>query len=97
MARVVISSINGSDTATAVQIFSVAAPRVLSITMKARTGNAGSVYIADDSAAKSSGLELQSGDREDWDFSPTSIAGNSFWVFFSSSGDDLDYAALMEN
>lgn len=97
MARLVISSQNGTDTATSIQLFSTERPRIISITMKARAGNAGAVYLADDSAAKSSGFEVAAGDREDWDFSPITIKGTTVWAFFAVAGDDLDYAALMED
>ena len=97
MTRLVVDSINGSDTMAAVQIFTTDVPRIVSITMKARSGNVGSVFLADDSAALSSGLEVLAGDREDWDFAPATVKGSSIWVMFADSGDDLDFAALMED
>lgn len=98
MARKVISSQNITDTTSSIQfVTSAEEHRVFAITMKARIGNTGPVYIGTDSAAKSSGFELLKGDREDWVFHPLTVAANTFWVFGTSSGDKLDFMVVRED
>lgn len=97
MARLVIGSINVNDTADAVQVRSADLPRLMAATFKARASNAGGVFLADDSSAKSDGYELLAGDREDWTFKPASVKGSGLWVWGSDTGDRLDYALSLED
>jgi len=83
-----------SDTSTAVQLITVDVPQILAISMKARAGNVGSIFVADDSSAKSSGMEITAGGREDWNFHPTTHKASTIWVWGNSSGDRLDYVIV---
>lgn len=97
MARIVIASLNVADSSNAAQMLSTELRRVMAITLKARSGNVGGIYIADDSAAKSSGFELLANDREDWSFDRATVKGASFWAWGADSGDKLDYSVLLED
>lgn len=96
MARLVIASHTFTDSANAVQLFSTDSPKVMAIVFKARAANVESIYVADDSAAKSSGFQLAAGDREDWSFEPATVKATNFWVWASASGDIVGYTALLE-
>ena len=96
MARLFVASFTVADSVDAVQIQTSARPRMRSAVFKARTGNAGSVFLASDSAAKSSGFELAAGDREEWTVLPSSVKGSAVWVWGASSGDRLDYQLVVE-
>ena len=97
MARLIIGSIDIADTADAVELRSADLPRLMAVTLKARASNAGGVYMADDSAAKSAGFQLLAGDREDWTFEPASVKGTGIWVWGSDTGDLLDYVLMLED
>lgn len=97
MARPVMGSQLFGDSGNAVQLFTTEAPRVLAITFMARAGNTEGVYVADDSAAKSAGIQLLAGDTKEWVFEPVAVRATSFWVWASDSGDRLDYLAVMED
>ena len=56
MARMIVASLNVADSADAVPVLSAIRPRLRSAVFKARSGNTASIYLASDSAAKSSGL-----------------------------------------
>ncbi len=96
MARLLVASLNIADSVDAVQLESAPRPRVRTAVFKARAGNTGSVFLASDSAAKSSGFELVAGDREEWSMLPASVRGSTFWVWGESSGDRLDYQFVVE-
>jgi hypothetical protein len=97
MARIVIASLSIADSSAAAQLFTSDLPRVTAVSFKARPGNAAGIYLASDSAAKSSGFELLAGDREDWTFEPPTVKGTSFWAWGADSGDRLDYIVLFED
>ncbi len=96
MARLVVASLNLTDTMDAVQLQTSPRPRIRSAVFKARTGNTGSIYLATDSSAKSSGFELTAGSKEEWSLLPATVKGTTFWVWGASSGDRLDYQLLLE-
>lgn len=96
MARVVIGTESFGSSATAAQLFTTDNPKVMAIVFKARAGNTGGIYVANDSAG-TSGFELLAGDREDWSFEPATVKATSFYVWASDSGDVVDYTALLEN
>lgn len=97
MTRVTVGSLNISDSSDAVLLLATDAPRVFALTVKAREGNAGQIYLADDSSAKSAGWELYAGDQQAWTFHPTSVKGTSFYVWGNDSGDDLDYTIVTDD
>lgn len=97
MARALIASFNVADSSASEQLLTTGQSRVASIKLKAREGNTGAVYIADDSAAKSEGFQLLGGDSTNWTFSPATVKGASFWVWGADSGDRLDYTVLLED
>ncbi len=96
MARLLIASLSVADSVDAVPLQPSARPRVRSAVFKARVGNTGSIFLASDSAAKSSGFELGSGDREEWAMVPATVKGSAIWVWGASSGDRLDYQLVVE-
>ncbi len=96
MARVIVSSLNIADTVTAVQLQPSPRPRIKSVIFKARSANAGSIFLGSDSAAKSAGFELAAGNREEWPLLPATVKGTAFWVWGASSGDRLDFQLLLE-
>lgn len=97
MTRIVVASLNVADTVAAVQLQTAPRPRIRSAVFKARSGNTSSVFLASDSAAKSSGFELTAGSREEWSLLPATVKGTAFWVWGASSGDRLDYQLLLED
>lgn len=96
MARIIVASLNVADTVAAIQLQAAPRPRIRSAVFKARAGNSGSVFLASDSAAKSSGFELTAGHREEWLLLPATVKGTAFWMWGASSGDRLDYQLLLE-
>lgn len=98
MARNIFGSQNITDTASAIQLFgSEAKPNVLAVTFKARSTNAGNVYLGNDSTAKSSAFELAPGDVADRVYSPIAVSAANFWVWGATSNDKLDYEVLREH
>ncbi len=96
MARITVSSLLVADTLTSVQFQTAPRPRIRSAVFSARTGNTGSIFLATDSAAKSSGFELSAGTREEWSMLPATVKGSALWVWGASSGDRLDYQLLLD-
>jgi len=100
MARPIADSIDIPTATTRVQI-STAAEVVLSITFKARTGNAGNAYVGDSTVAAAVGLELAPGEAITLNPSQvvardTSVLLSDFYVDAATNGDDVDYIALVK-
>jgi phosphoribosylformimino-5-aminoimidazole carboxamide ribonucleotide (ProFAR) isomerase len=101
--RVVIGSLNVSSTSTVAQILNTT-DRVAEAQFKARKGNVGMVYVADDSTVSATnGWETDSADTLTLTFSnyinsgrPATVAANTFWVFGTDANDDLDYVLMLE-
>ena len=96
MARVEYGTVTFADTTSKSQLRSTNG-RVLSITVKARSGNVGEVYFGTDTAVSSTdGWELLPGDREDWEFTGSHDA-TAFRALATDSGDALDWAMEMQS
>lgn len=80
---------------------STTAEVVLAIMFKARSGNSGNAYVGDVTVAAAVGMELIPG--ESVDLSPslvvardTTVLLSDFYVDVATSGDDVDYIALVK-
>ena len=97
MARVLVGSLNIADSSAAAQLLPTEMPRVAALSLRARSSNTAGIYLADNSAAKSSGFEMLAGDSAKWTFGQATVRGTSFWVWGADSGDRLDYAIVLED
>lgn len=100
--RQVFGSFASSVASSAVQIDSVDRPYLLAATFSAREGNAGSLYLGDDSATSSANsMEFVAGKERHFSYEiasrPGSVAKSTFWVKAESSGDRMDYTWLVSD
>lgn len=101
MARLQVSSVAPSDTATSIQFLVNAGEssgvRVLAVSMKAREQNSSHMYIGTSSSLPAAtSFELPTGAREDWAFSDVTIGSSAFWVRANTSSDQMDFVAVMD-
>ena len=66
---------------------------VFAVSFRARTSNAGAVYIGDESVASSDGYQLDPGDTLSLSFRE-SVDLRSFFVDSETDGDVVDFAAV---
>jgi len=99
MARLSIGSLNFSDSAAPEQLVTTKSPRLIGLTLKARPGNAESIFVytgGDSSGTSETSYEILPGDREEWLVEPPTQDPSTIWVFANDSGDNLDYTLLFE-
>lgn len=70
--------------------------KVLSIFVRARLGNTGNVYFGISDVASTLGLELEPGASHTTTFGEGSILFSSLYADAATSGDDLDWAAVLK-
>jgi hypothetical protein len=70
---------------------------VVSITFKARNGNAGSIYIGTSNVSSTVGFELRGNESVTYTF-PSRLMScpiSDFWLDTTDNGDDVDVAAIL--
>tara|TARA_R110000751_G_scaffold287130_1_gene391756 strand:- start:471 stop:773 length:303 start_codon:yes stop_codon:yes gene_type:complete len=100
MARAISDSVDVPSATTRVQI-STKKEQVMAITFKARAGNSGNVYVGGATVSAASGFELAPGNSISIDPSQvsardTTVPLSDFYVDAASSGDDVDFFALVK-
>jgi hypothetical protein len=80
---------------TAVQI-SNTPDRVKAIEAHAPSGNTGSVYFGVSDVSATNGRELAPGEAATYSFGAGSVLFSVFYVDAATSGDDLDWAVILD-
>ncbi len=87
-----IGTVNVASAGTPVQVVS-SGNAVSAVSFRARTANAGAIYIGDDSVASGSGYELQPGDEITLGFREA-VDLRRFYVDAANDNDKVDYAGI---
>lgn len=100
--RDIRGSFHTSSGSSAGQILSTDRPLVYAVTLKARAGNSGDVYVGHNSSVSSTnGWHLDPGDVFEASYDvgdrPGGIKGTSFWVTATDTAQVLDYWITLED
>ena len=87
-----IGTVNVASAGTAVQVVS-SGNAVSAVSFRARSANAGAVYVGDDTVASGSGYELQPGDEITLGFREA-VDLRRFYVDAANNNDKVDYAGI---
>ena len=81
---------------TRVQINNTAR-RCLSITLKARNGNSGSIYIGGSAVSSTNGFELRVNESVTYNFVAAGVSCqmSDFWADTATNGNDIDWVAIV--
>ena len=93
--RVLIGTKDIPTAGTELQI-SNTADKVKSIAVKARSTNTGSAFLGISDVGATNGWTLLPGEAVALDFGDGSIAFSVFYLDVATSGDDIDWAAVLE-
>jgi len=71
--------------------------RILSITLKARNGNTGSVFVGDSTVSSSQGIELRPNESTGFHFGGSRVSSllSDYWVDTATGGNDVDWIAIL--
>lgn len=102
MARVIYGTQSLSTATEAVQFSTDTATRVMVVSVHARTGNSGYVYLGSDSNVSSaSGWELGPNEEVTWRYKdsevPSSIPPSKHWVNATDTSQKADWTMILEN